>query len=78
MASKTAEVQQRILSQAEEDEPNFFDDLVSGGKADASEEEDPFDQMVAEVNKAAESETSSSDTPIAESSGPVTEDPLEL
>ena len=78
MASKTAEVQQRILSQAEEDEPNFFDDLVSGGKASVGEEQDPFDQMVEEANKAAETETPSNDTPVAESSGAVTEDPLEL
>ncbi len=77
MASKTAEVHQRILNQAQEDEPNFFDELVSGtDKTD--EEDDPFDQMVAEANKKAEVETSANDTVIPEKPAGITEDPLEL
>ncbi len=77
MASKTAEVHQRILNQAQEDEPNFFDELVSGtDKTD--EEDDPFDQMVAEANKKAEAETSANDTVMPEKPAGITEDPLEL
>ena len=80
MAARTDQLHQQILSQSAESEPNFFDDLVSGGQKAVQEEEDPFDQMVAEANQSAEKETSagsdSAETPDEPKAEP--ENPLEL
>ncbi len=80
MAAKTDRLHQQILSKASESEPNFFDDLVSGGTEAAQEEEDPFDQMVAEANQKAEKETPAEPAPAETPDKPetISEDPLEL
>ena len=74
MAGRTEAVHQRALSHATEDEPSFFDDLVSGGPAPAAEEPDPFDEMVAEANRRVEQEPAPAEARPEEQP----QDPLEM